>query len=184
MPRRSGVRAAALTLALLLAGCATTAPQPTSMRDPAANFAAFRTYGFGPGAPGAEQPLTLLDRSIRASIGAEMQRRGYTEAQDQPDLRITYEAASATKVENNPVRVGVGLGGWSGNVGGSVNVGSSSVRNYKEGSLVIHVIETARNAEVWEGRVSDRLTSGRPDPTAISQAVAAAMRDFPARTAP
>jgi hypothetical protein len=95
-----------------------------------------------------------------------MQRKGYAEAPagTTPDLRIAYETASADKIENNPVRVGIGVGSWGGNVGGSVNMGSPSIRNYTEGTLVIHAIDAARNAEVWQGRVSGKMTKGSLEP--------------------
>jgi hypothetical protein len=57
------------------------------------------------------------------------------------------------------------------------------VRNYKEGSLVIHAVDASRNAEVWQGQVSGKLTKGSTEPAAISQAVGKAMKDFPARPA-
>lgn len=184
---RSTTAAACLVAFVALAsGCATTtAPQPTSMRDPQANFATYTTFGWAtPGAADAgDAPLQLLDSNVRAAIAAEMKKRGYVEAAagTTPDLRMTYETASADKIENNPVRVGIGVGSWGGNVGGSVNVGSPSVRNYKEGTLVIHAIESARNAEVWQGRVAGKLAKGSLEPAAISQAVATAMKDFPGR---
>jgi hypothetical protein len=129
----------------------------------------------------SDAPLKLLDGNIRAAIAAELQRRGYTAAVPgtTPDLRITYETASEQKLENNPVRVGIGVGSWGGNVGGSVSVGSPSVRNYQEGTLVVHAIDTARNAEVWQGRVSKKITKGSTEPAAVAQAVAVAMKDFP-----
>jgi hypothetical protein len=179
--------AALATAALLLGGCATSSPpQPDSMRDPQANFAAYQTFGWHvpSGTPtGGEEPVRLMDSNIRTAIVAEMRKRGYVEApvDTAPDLRIAYETASAEKIENNPVRVGIGVGGWGGNVGGSVNVGSPSIRNYKEGSLVIHAVDVARNAEVWQGRVSGKITKGSLEPTAIAQAVALAMMDFPSR---
>jgi Domain of unknown function (DUF4136) len=175
-----------LIVIALVAGCATPPPEPQSMRDPAANFAAYRSFGWAPtAAPGGnDQPLQLLDRNIRAAIAAEMQRKGYAESQDNPQLRIAYETAKADKIENNPVRVGIGVGGWGGNVGGSVNVGSPSVRNFTEGTLVIHAIDAAKNAEVWQGSIAGRLTKGSVEPAAIQHAVSTAMRDFPARTAP
>ena len=155
------------------------------MRDPQADFAAYRTFGWTAGetVEPTDAPLKLLDANLRAAIGAELQKRGYTEAPSgtTPDLRIAYETASADRIENNPVRVGIGVGSWGGNVGGSVNVGSPSIRNYKEGTLVVHAIDTARNAEVWQGRVSKKITKGSIEPAAIAQAVATAMRDFPAR---
>jgi hypothetical protein len=153
------------------------------MRDPQADFAAYRTYGWTTGDPvdARDAPLKLLDGNIRAAIAAELERRGYSAAAPgtTPDLRITYETASEQKLENNPVRIGIGVGSWGGNVGGSVNVGSPSVRNYQEGTLVVHAIDTARNAEVWQGRVSKKITKGSTDPAAVSQAVAIVMKDFP-----
>jgi hypothetical protein len=176
---------AAGCLGLGLVGCATPPAEPESVRDPQADFAKYRTFGW-PAASAvdtADQPLMLLDRNIRAAITTELTRRGYTEAPagTTPDLRIAYDTASAQKIENNPVRVGVGVGSWGGNVGGSINVGSPSIRNYREGTLVVHAIDTARNAEVWQGRVSDRITQGSLDATAIGGAVAIALRDFPVR---
>ena len=59
------------------------------MRDPAANFAAYRTFGWAPtAAPGGDdQPLQLLDKNIRAAIATEMQRqRVHAESQDNPDV--------------------------------------------------------------------------------------------------
>jgi hypothetical protein len=169
-----------------LGGCVTSAaPEPESMRDPQANFSAYSTFGWtATSAPDAnDEPLKLMDSNIRTAIAAEMKRRGYVEAPagTSPDLRLTYDTASADKIENNPVRVGIGVGSWGGNFGGSVNVGSPSIRNYKEGTLVVHAIDSARNAEVWQGRVSGKLTRGSLEPAAIAQAVAAAMKDFPAR---
>jgi hypothetical protein len=167
----------------LVAGCATPPPQAESMRDPQANFAAYRTFGWTSGATldGTDAPLKLLDSNLRSAIAAELQRRGYAPAPDgtAPDLRMTYEVASEQKLESSPVRVGIGVGSWGGNTGGSVNVGSSGVRNYQEGSLVVRAIDTARNAEVWQGRVSKKITKGSTDPAAVAQAVAVAMQDFP-----
>ena len=175
-----------LAIALLTAGCASSSPaEPESMRDPQANFASYQTFGWNAGVTPAsdDAPLKLLDSNIRAAIANELKKHGYSEAPADvtPDLRIAYETASADKLENNPVRVGIGVGSWGGNVGGSVNVCSPSVRNYKEGTLVVHAIDTARNAEVWQGRVSKKITKGSVEPAAIAQAVASAMEDFPAR---
>jgi hypothetical protein len=153
------------------------------MRDPAVNFAAFKTYGWSPAAATSEQPQGLFDRNIRTAISAELQRRGYVESTDRPDLRITYETASAQKVKNNPVRIGVGIGSWGGNAGGSVSMGSPSVQSYEEGSLVIHAIDATRNAEVWQGSVAGQMKKGSVSATAINQAVTKAMKDFPPRPA-
>jgi len=172
----------ALCATLLLGACASTPPEPESLRDPSAPWGSYATYGWSPppGVDGNDQPLLMLDQNIRRAIAGELQRRGYTESAD-PDLRITYQTTSKDVVESNPVRVGVGMGSWGGSFGGSVSVGSPSVRNYREGTLVIHAIDDARNAEVWQGRVSGKITKGSTEAAAVTSAVQAAMRDFPAR---
>jgi hypothetical protein len=62
-----------------------------------------------------------------------------------------------------------------------MSVGSPSLRNYQEGTLVIHAIDNARNAEVWQGRISGKVTKGSTEAAAVTTAVQAAMKDFPAR---
>ena len=175
----------AIAAAGFVAGCASPPAQPQTMRDPSVNFTNFKTFGWTAGGTvdAGDAPLKLLDANIRAAVVDVMKRKGYVEAPAgaSPDLRIAYETASAEKIENNPVRVGIGVGSWGGNVGGSVNVGSPSVRNFTEGTLVVHAIDTARNAEVWQGRVSGKMTKGSLEPSAVNQAVAQAMADFPVR---
>ena len=48
---------------------------------------------------------------------------------------------------------------------------------------MIHAIDRARNAEVWQGRVSGKMSQGSIDAAAVQRAVATAMRDFPGRGA-
>jgi len=169
----------------VVAGCASPPPKPETMRDPSVSFTNFKTFGWtaGGAVDAGDAPLKLLDANIRAAIVDVMKRKGYVEAAAgaTPDLRMAYETASAEKVESNPVRVGIGVGSWGGNMGGSVSMGSPSVRNFTEGTLVVHAIDTARNAEVWQGRVSGKMTKGSVEPAAINQAVAQAMADFPVR---
>jgi len=169
----------------LVAGCASPPPKPETMRDPSVNFSNFKTFGWTAGGTtdGDDAPLRLLDANIRTAIVDVLKSKGYDEAPagTTPDLRIAFETASADKIENNPVRVGIGVGSWGGNTGGSVNVGSPSIRSFTEGTLVVHAIDTARNAEVWQGRVSGKVTKGSVEPAAIHQAVGQAMADFPVR---
>jgi hypothetical protein len=174
-----------LAAIVVAAGCTTTASPPQSQRDPKADFAAYHTFAV-PVPPGVESgglQLQTLDRSIRAAIAEQMRGKGYQESADHPDLRMVYETASEQRAESNPVRIGIGIGSWGSNVGGSVSVGSPSVRNYQQGSLVIRAVDNARNAEVWDGRISGKITNGSLEPAAISSAVARVMTDFPARPA-
>jgi hypothetical protein len=156
------------------------------MLDPQANFGAYRTFSLKPdGEDAAGQPRSIVDGYIRTAIAAEMKRKGYEEAAAgaTADLRLEYEAAKAQTVKNNPFRIGVGVGSYGSSGGGSVGVGSPSVKNVTEGSLVVHVIDNARNAEAWRSGVSREIGKGGVQQAAVNAAVADAMKDLPARTA-
>ena len=177
-----------LGAALALSGCASQAPQPTSMRDPQADFSAYRTFALQNDAAGeaATQPVSIVEGYIRTAITGELTKKGYVAAPagTEPDLRIEYEAASAEKIKNNPFRIGIGVGGYGSHTGGSVGVGSPSVKNVKEGTLVVHAIDPAKKAEVWQGRAARELGKGNIEPAVVQAGVAELLRDFPARVGP
>lgn len=174
-----------LGAAVLAGGCASQAPQPTSMRDPQADFGAYETFALkgGPSGDASSQSVSIVEGYIRSAITAELKGKGYVEAAagSEPDLRIEYEAASEKKLKNNPFRIGVGVGGYGSNVGGGVGVGSPSVKNVTEGTLVIHAIDPVRKAEVWQGRASRELGKGSIEQAVVQAGVAELLQDFPAR---
>jgi Domain of unknown function (DUF4136) len=176
-----------MLLATALFGCAGGAPPaPKSVRDQNTDFSAFGTFGWYamPSVGDVDQPLRLLDQNIRDGIRNEMLRRGYTLDTERPDLLFAYETARETKVENAPVRVGMGVGGYSGGFGGSVNMSTPSVRNFQEGTLIIHAISAQSNAEVWQGKISGQVKGGTLEPAAVRNVVGLAMQDFPSRSGP
>ncbi|MCB1596556.1 MAG: DUF4136 domain-containing protein [Gammaproteobacteria bacterium] len=182
---KSASSLALIVSALLAGGCTSpSSPERASQTAPDANFAAYRTFGWQPPpAAGSEEPMRLLDSNIREAIRTEMTRRGYTEAKDDPDLWIAYETAADERLKSSPFRIGIGVGSFGSNVGGSVNVGSPSVQSYREGRLVIHVVDAAANRELWFGSIAGSMQKGSLEADAVARAVALAMQDLPARTA-
>ena len=153
---KSALSLALIASTLLAGGCTSPSrPERASQTAPDANFAAYRT---------------------------EMTRRGYTEAKDDPQLWSAYETAADERVKSSPFRIGIGVGSFGSNVGGSVNVGSPSVQSYREGRLVIHVVDAAANRELWFGSIAGSMEKGSLDADAVARAVALAMQDLPART--
>ena len=178
-----------LTSMQLLGGCVSSPPPVQSMRDSQANFEAFKTFAWDPGpqTQAETQPISILDSTIRAAITGELQRKGYAEAQAgaKPDLMLRYETAAAEKLKSNPVRIGVGMGGFGSNGAAGVGVSSPSAKNVREGTLVLRVIDPGRNAEVWNGRVSRELgKGGPPDPALVQSAVNDLLEEFPAPGSP
>jgi len=175
----------ALGATALISGCASTPAEPQSMRDPQADFSAYKTFAWNAetSSGNAGQPVSVVDGYIRTAIATELTRKGYAEAAagTTPDLRVEYEAVKAEKVKNNPFRVGIGVGSYGSNAGGSVGVSSPSVKNVEEGTLVVHVIDPARNTEVWRGTASRELGKGNVEPAVVQTVVADLLSDFPAR---
>lgn len=172
----------ALPLLAFLAGCTTPSPpRHESQAAPGVNLAAYTTFGWSSSGEDAarDAPMRMLDINIRDAITAEMTRRGFREDQANPDLRIDYETAAEDKIRSSPVRIGIGMGSWGGNVGGSVSMGTPSVESYQEGRLVIHIADAARNQEVWYGTVSGKVDRQKLDAASVARAVALAMEDFP-----
>ena len=176
----------ALVLSLVLVGGCTTTPPTHVMQDPQAQFHTFKTFAWDSGQETGQvsgEPLTIVNSQIRGAITSELQQKGYAEAMAgaKPDLLLRYETAAAEKVKSNPFRIGIGMGGYGSNGAAGVGVSSPDLKNVKEGMLVLRVIDPARNAEVWNGRVSRELgKEGVPDPALIKSAVGELLNEFPA----
>ncbi len=112
----------------LLGGCASSAPaKPESRIDPSANIPASKTFGWQPAGNNlvsTDVTQRKFDESIRDSINTDLGRKGYAQAEAEPDLLVAYEVTPYEKTKSNPFSVGVGMGSWGGNVGGGVGVGT------------------------------------------------------------
>jgi len=179
----------AAVLLIVLLGCATGAPSKTeSVTAPGADLAGYATFGWQPdneSSSASHPPLSIADANIRDAIRAQLLERGYREVAAAPDLRFGFETAAyiAEKV-SNPVRIGVGVGSWGGNVGGgvstSVPVGPEGVVSSQETRLTIRAVDQESNREVWVGTTTGIVTQGLVA-GALQRAVADTLAEFPAR---
>jgi hypothetical protein len=174
--------------AVAISGCTSAPPQPHTMRDPQANFSAYRTFGWAAeqSSQATGQPVSIVDGTIRAAITDELKRKGYEEAAagTKPDLVLSYETGKAEKLKSSPFRIGVGVGGVGSSGGAGVGASTSGVKNVIEGALILRAVDPTRNAEVWNGSVSRELGKGNVDPGLVNSAVADLLHDFPARASP
>lgn len=177
----------AAAAATLVAGCASTPPAPQTLREAQADFSGYKTFGWqaAPGNEGGGKPASIVDGYVRTAIANELKGKGYVEAPEgtAPDLTVAYEGGSAEKLKNNPFRIGIGVGSYGSSGGGSVGMGSPGVKSVKEGSLVVHVIDPARETEVWRGSIERELGKEGVQPAVVQGAVSELMRDFPVRSA-
>jgi hypothetical protein len=169
----------------LLGGCAGSAPaKPESRIDPSANIPASKTFGWPPPATNlvsTDIAQRSFDDSIRDSINTNLGRKGYQQVETEPDLYVTYDVTPYEKTKSNPFSVGVGMGSWGGNVGGSVGVGTGGgSRTVQESRITITVVDRKADKEVWQGTMTGSISPGASS-NDIGGVVAQAMSDFPPR---
>jgi Domain of unknown function (DUF4136) len=175
-------RALMLAVLLSLLGCESSAPKTDSMTAPGSDVPGYTTFGWA--STGAQAPMTILDTNIHDAIRAQLLAKGYVEADEAPDFRVAFDvSAYETTKKSSPMRIGVGVGSWGGNVGGSVGTsvpvgggGGEATTN----RLTIRAVDAKSTKEVWVGTTISDIKQGL-DRNAVDQAVAATLKSFPRR---
>jgi len=172
--------------ALLLLGCV-----PYTVKhdyDPGANFRAYRTLEGDPAGRRAKgQPQggsAILDRRVQAAVIQQLKAQGFVEAAGaEPDFLVTYYPIYKDRRTRTTTQVGVG-GGWRGRrFGYGVGTRFSEVRHYKEGTLVVEIVDGKRNELVWQSAAVGAL-SNLGDPEEAQEQVAKAVADMLAKFPP
>lgn len=167
---------------MILAAC-TTGPTIRTHLDPSADLSRFRTFGFY--SVQGQAYASFLSRYIESAVADEMQARGYVRS-DTPDLLINFHVQTQDKVQ--VTQTPSGYYGWRRGYawGGGYGGYQTDVRQYKEGTLNIDLVDRSRNQLVWEGIAVGRIqTKSMDDPQpAIKAVVAQVFEKYPARAAP
>ena len=185
---RSLLRVGTLGALLLIAACA-SAPTIESNYDHSANFAAYRTFGFfSPLGTDKAGYATLVTQALKDATRREMEARGYTYSEANPDLLLNFNAKLAKQVQVSQIPMGPPMGyyGYRGGFYGGWGGYYTDVDQYTEGTLNIDLVDAARRQLVWEGVAIGRVTEKHREnrEAAINAAVAEIFKKFPARTGP
>jgi len=183
---RPGRATLAVALLLALGGCAATKPsmQIRSDRNPAANFALYKTYAWatmpeqGGQWPAADDRVAF-DWSVRSLVDQEMTRLGYQQVgYDRADLLVDYmvdtrrELLSDTFGDYSTYRA----------QGGTESRGQAWVQGYKQGTLTVEITDPRLRTLVWYGSatavVNPELRAQR-----LPKAIAQIFQSFPPRAA-
>ncbi len=172
-----------LSLVFLVAGCAPIAVSVDY--DPEATLTGFRTFGLLPdpeatGHPRADNPL--LHQRVRAALGDQMKAQGYTLSED-PDIWVGYHLAIEKKLDVRVVNGAYGYGHWRYGSPGPVGPAYTDVREYKQGMLIVDIVDARRKLVVWRGVGETRLSQQPPPPEQqeerVRVAVAEILKRFP-----
>jgi Domain of unknown function (DUF4136) len=148
--------------------------------DKDVNITAFKTYAWldakaieGKGI----NPIyynELNDKRIKTAINTEMTARGYRLLDNNAELELHYHIVveDKTTVTNEP---------WSYNFSPYWINRRVNVYQYREGTLIVDMMDKKTNMLVWRGWATDVITqSAAKDPqTAITKAVQAIYKKYP-----
>lgn len=169
----------ALILLTLAVGCSSMSVQTDFAQD--VDFSEFKTFRYDESDSSLATSSPLAHQRIVAAIRQEMTASGFSEVDADPDLHVTYYAATAQQVQFQTTYMASGWSrrGWRGT---GVSVGTSSTRavTVEQGTLMIDVWQTEGDQLVWRGVVSDSLSSN-PDRNTdtINRGIARVFEDFP-----
>ncbi|HTL98686.1 MAG TPA: DUF4136 domain-containing protein [Holophagaceae bacterium] len=178
------LRLFAVPALLLLTACSSVKYDYDVTQD----FSRYRTFDlYAPGrhAGGTRTPEdTLMDKRIRAAVAGELQAKGFArEEVADPDFLVACYPVYRARRYRTRTTVGIGGGGWYRPWGYRVGTSFSQVHEYRQGSLIIEVVDARTNQLVWQGTDEGVLTD-LDDPDQANDAVASAVKDTLAKFPP
>jgi hypothetical protein len=153
-----------VTLLAILAGCAASGPTIIANRAPGFDLSQYRTFGFySPLSTDMGTTRSIDSQTLIAATSRELEARGLTRDDDNPDLLVNFLIATKEKIESRPT-AGPSMyygrsryGTWGGY---GVGMGTTTeVVQRTEGTLSVDVVDSERDELVWEGSATGRVTN-------------------------
>lgn len=132
---------------LLISGCTATQPVVNIDYDKEADFSQYDTFFWSEEIDkegNDDEPIlynSLVKKRIKDAISSEMEGRGYTIDETNPDLLVNFHIVIEEKTAYRSYP-GYGYRWWQDDV---------QPYNYKEGTLIIDLIDDNKNQLVWQG---------------------------------
>ncbi|HKT33493.1 MAG TPA: DUF4136 domain-containing protein [Nitrospira sp.] len=155
--------------------------------DQTADFSSFKTFAFaGPAEmnKGGIYDNSLMQKRIESAVVRQLVAKGLRQVSiDEPqDLRVHYWVGVQDKqrLESSGPTVGVARGpgggyGWGAGYGGGV-----TTYEYREGTLILDLIEPANKQLVWRATIIGTLQDSTKDNVELgNEAIAKAFENYP-----
>lgn len=163
-----------LAISLLpLLGCS-----PISVRTDYAreiDFSQYQTFKWMPypkNKKGKVPRNSFLDQRIRRAVERELEAKGYQIKKNGPaDAMLAYHVGVRNRVDID--HYGYGYRYWG---------PRTYVRHYKEGSIIIDLVDPAEKQLIWRGVASGAVGGQSEDPEKINKAVAKVLEQYPPRS--
>lgn len=159
--------------------------QVSTEYDPAAEYGRYKTWAWVAQPPGAEQAPAVRNPGvlslIRGAVERELAAKGLALASGgQPDLFVAVHGFAQDRIE-------VTNYGYAAPVGPYATYGmhgtpsyATDVRQYREGTLILDLVDAGTKQLVWRGTATDTVTSV----SQVQEVVTAAVKDMLANYPP
>ena len=150
---------AILTGLLLLGGCASV---PHNEYVEGTDFSRYQTFSWAPrDVHTVDDPildLQILNQRVERAVRGVLLSRGYTEVKDNPDMLVTYHAASKERIRAVGYGIGLGYHSYSAYWRHSIHFAAPEYDTYEEGVFIIDVVDHQQDRLVWRGWDTAALT--------------------------
>lgn len=152
----------AIIVFVLLAACSSYVVD--SNYTPEVDFSTLKTYQWYSSQPRDPQSLeelggAALDRGIRQAIDDTLQARGFVlQAEGEIDFKVNYDLLTEERQDIRSYSTYAGQMPSGGYGYGPMATTSTQVINYKQGQLIIDIIQPADEVLVWRGTAEGRIT--------------------------
>jgi hypothetical protein len=157
----SSLRVTVVLLAALIAAPAAFAAKPNIQWNKEYDFSHIKTFAWqDPTAPSLAQSNPFMHKFIQDEIEKRLTASGLAKAAPgaAPDIWVTYHGQVQNNVELHSDSFGYGFGGYGTGGWGMYGYGSAGpvstttrVVEYKEGTLVVDIVDPVKKELVWRG---------------------------------
>ena len=140
-----------------IGGCAS--PKIGYDFDRSVNFSAYHAYGWIPGAQEAtgDRRLdnSLIDARIRTAIDTQLRSKGYVAtAHGTPEFLVAYHVGMKDQIRGSSTQR------YIGDRAHGTYTTLSDIQPYKEGTLLIDIVDAASKRLVWQASASAEVEEG------------------------
>ena len=137
----------------LLSATGSFAQQVKTDYDRGANFSQYKTYSWEK--VQTQDPLWV--GRIKEAVNASLSAKGLTPVESGGDIAIIAMETTKNQQTLNTFYDGFG-GGWGWRWGGGLGDATTTVDNYKVGTLVVDLFDAHTKQLLWRGSASDTLS--------------------------
>jgi len=179
----------------LLTLVACSGVQVNSDYDTSRKFSDLKTYAWmKPKQEVVIDPLVhndLMQRRVERAVEQSLAAQGFVKAtgEQSADFLVTYYVSAETKLSISSFHSDFGYYPcWGGCYRYGMGYGMNqdvNVRQYKEGTFMLDIVDPASSELMWRGAAGKRLSTGTPEErdTYVNEIVSSILAKFPPKTA-